>query len=137
MINITEDMFKSGQPIAQGEVLIWMTKYAPQAVLDKLAGLTNMKNFELEKGKMILGHSETGHHHILEPVQESKTIDQVAKGFIDDLNDTFIKLELFDACKFVHLRSNDTHGGFILPPGEYIRGLREEQTVDGWRRVAD
>ena len=96
MINLTEDMFKSGQPIAQGEVLIWMTKYAPQAVLDKVARLKNFKNFELENGKMILGHSETGHHHVLEPVEDTKTISESAKAFID-----------------------------------------EEQTVEGWRRVAD
>lgn len=137
MINLTEDMFKSGQPIAQGEVLIWMAKYAPESVKNMVANLKNMKNFELEKGKLILGHSETGHHHVLEPVEEGVTIDKAAKAFVDELNDTFIKLELFDACKIVHLRSNDTHGGFILPPGEYIRGLREEQVVEGWRRVAD
>ena len=137
MIQLTEDMFKSGKPIAQGEVLIWMAKYAPESVKNSVAGLKNMETMQLEKGKLILGHSETGHHHVLEPVDQTQTIDKAAQALIDAANDSFIKMELFEACKVVHLRSNDTHGGYILPPGEYIRGLREEQTVEGWRRVQD
>jgi hypothetical protein len=137
MINITEEMFKSGKPIAQGEVLIWMAKYAPQSVKNSVAGLKNIQKMELEQGKLILGHSETGHHHVLEPVEETQTISNAAQALIDAANDSFMKLELFEACKIVHLRSNDTHGGYILPPGEYIRGIREEQTVEGWRRVLD
>lgn len=39
--------------------------------------------------------------------------------------------------RLVHLRSTDTHEAVVFPPGDYIRGIREEQTVEGWRRVAD
>ena len=137
MITVTEEMFKTGQPIAQGEVLIWREEYAPEEVKAKVANLKQMEPLQLEEDKLILGHSETGHHHVLEPVDTTKTICNSAKAMIDKMNDTFMKLELFDNCKVVHLRSNDTHGGYILPAGSYIRGLREEQTVEGWRRVAD
>lgn len=136
-IQVTEVMFSSGKPVAQGEVLIWMKKYAPKSVLEGLSALKNLKNMKLENGMLILGHSETGHHHVLEPVRENVHISKAAQALIDDANDTFVELKLIEPCKIVHLRQHDTHGGFILPPGEYIRCLREEQTVEGWKRVAD
>lgn len=137
MIYLTEEMFKSGKPVAQGEVLIWMKKYAPESVLKAIAGLKNMAEMSLEKGQLILGHSVTGHHHVLECVRESVPISKVALALIDSTNDTFVELKLFEECKLVHMRANDNHTGFVLPPGEYIRGIREEQIPEGWRRVAD
>ena len=137
MIRLTEEMFKSGQPVAQGEVLIWMKKYAPQSVLDAVAGLENMVEMKLENDQMILGHSETGHHHVLECVRPGVHISKAAQALIDSANDTFVDLKIFEECRLVHNRGFDAHAGFIFPAGEYIRGLREEQTVEGWRRVAD
>lgn len=135
-IHLTEDMFRTGQPIAQGEVLIWMKKYAPK---DVLAGMAKLKlsAMELERGQLILGHSETGHHHVLEPVAKNVPIYKAAQALIDAANDTFVELRLFEQCQLRHLRGHDTHAGFILPPGEYIRGIREEQVPEGWKRVED
>ncbi len=130
-------MFATGKPIAQGEVLIWMKKYAPQAILDKIAALKNMKEMPLEKGMLIMGHSETGHHHVLEPVAKKMPISKAALALIDAANDTFVDLKIFHECALTHMRQNDQHGGVILPPGDYIRGIREEQSVEGWVRVAD
>lgn len=137
MIRLTEDMFKSGKPFAQGEVLIWLKKYAPKAVVDGMAKLKNMQEMQLENGMMIMGHSESGHHHVLEPVAKKVPISKAAQALIDSANDTFIDLKIFQECALVHKREADKHGAVILPPGEYIRGLREEQTVSGWARVAD
>ena len=137
MTYLTEEMFKSGRPVAQGEVLIWLKKYAPESVLKAVAGLKNMQEMKLENGQMILGHSESGHHHVLEPVRAKVRIDKAAQALIDSANDTFIELTLHEDCKLVHLRGHDTHGSFTFPPGEYIRGLREEQTPAGWVRVQD
>lgn len=136
MIFLTEDMFKAGQPVAQGEVLIWMKKYAPQAVLDNTAKL-KLEPMDLEDDKLIVGHSETGHHHILEPVREDVQISSVVQALVDVANDTFMLLNANEEFKLTHLRTTDTHRAFVLPPGEYIRGIREEQTINGWRRVAD
>lgn len=137
MLRLTEEMFSSGKPFAQGEVLIWMKKYAPDAVLKGLAALKNLHAMPLEKGMLIMGHSETGHHHVLEPVAKGVPISKAAQALIDNANDTFIDLTLFEECKLVHKREADKHGAVILPPGEYIRGLREEQSIQGWVRVAD
>lgn len=136
MIYLTEEMFKSGKPVAQGEVLIWMKKYAPESVLKAVAGLKNMKPMKLENDQMILGHSETGHHHVLECVHPVH-ISKAAQALIDETNDTFVELRLSEDCKLVHQRVTDTHKGFIFPAGEYIRGIREEQSPEGWRRVSD
>ncbi len=135
-IYLTEEMFKSGRPVAQGEVLIWMKKYAPPAVLDALADLKSISTMALESGQLILGHSESGHHHVLEAVRPI-TIDKAAKALIDKANDSFIELQLFEDCRLVHQRGHDTHTALYLPAGEYIRGIREEQSPEGWRRVAD
>ena len=136
-IQLTEDLFKCGKPVAQGEVLIWAKKYAPQAILDKVAALKNLTEMKLEKGMLIMGHSETGAFHVLEPVDKSIPISKAALALIDAANDTFVDLKIYHDCALTHLRQNDQHAGFILPPGEYIRGIREEQTVAGWVRVAD
>lgn len=137
MTYLTEEMFMSGRPVAQGEVLIWMKKYAPKSVLTSIAGLKNMQTMKLENGQMILGHSESGHHHVLEPVREGISIDKAAQAFIDSANNTFIELTLHEECKLVHQRGHDTHGTFVFPAGEYIRGIREEQSPEGWVQVRD
>lgn len=137
VIHLTEEMFASGKPFAQGEVLIWMKKFAPKEVLAKLAGLKNMQEMKLENGQMILGHSETGHHHVLEPVRKKIPISKAAQALIDSTNDTLVELKLFEKCKLVHQRGFDAHKSVVLPKGEYIRGIREEQSVQGWTRVAD
>lgn len=136
MLHVTKEMFASGQPIAQGEVLIWMKKYAPASVLAGMASL-RLSEMKLEGGLLILGHSETGHHHVLEPVDKTVPVSKAAQALIDAANDTFVELKLHQDCELVHLRGHDTHGGYVLPPGEYIRGIREEQTPEGWQRVAD
>ena len=135
-IHVTEDMFKTGQPLAQGEVLIWMKKYAPE---DVIAGVARLKlaDMPLENGQMILGHSETGHHHVLEAERQGVAISAAAVALIDAANDTFVELRLREPCILKHLRSTDTHKAYLLPPGEYIRGIREEQSPEGWLRVAD
>jgi hypothetical protein len=137
VVHLTKAMFSSGKPFAQGEVLIWDKDFAPREILSKLAALKNMHEMKLENGQLILGHSETGHHHVLTAVRPKTPISKAAQALIDDTNDMLVELKLFEDCKLTHLRDFDTHKAVVLPPGEYIRGIREEQTVQGWVRVAD
>lgn len=136
-IHLTEEMFATGKPFAQGEVLFWMKKYAPKAIKNGLAKLKNMQELKLENGQLILGHSETGHHHVLEPVNKAIHISKAAQALIDSTNDMLVDLKLLEPCELIHMRGFDTHKTVVLPAGEYIRGIREEQTVQGWVRVAD
>ena len=137
MINLTEEMFMTGQPVAQGEVNIWMKKYAPPAVLDMLEN-ADMQAMVVNSNQLIIGHSETGHHHVLErPETVAAPMDQAVEALVSKLNDTVMFLNLKEPMNLKHKRSFDTHEGFNFPPGEYIRIIREEQTPEGWRRVAD
>lgn len=138
MIKLTEEMFKtnSPQPISQGEVTIWNKKYAPKEIVD-LVAKGNLVAKKLEKDTLILGHSETGHHHVLEPINKAVHISQAAQALIDETNDLFIDLRIHHDVEVKHLRGHDTHGSFILPAGEYICRPDDEQSVEGWRRVQD
>jgi hypothetical protein len=135
-IHLTEEMFAAGQPVAQGEVLIWMKKYAPKSVLKQLADL-KLSEMKLEKDQLILGHSETDHHHVLEAVRPKTHISKAATALIDAVNDNLMELHLHEECQVIHMRGFDTHKALVLPAGYYIRGIREEQSPEGWRRVAD
>ncbi len=78
-----------------------------------------------------------GTFNVLEAVRPDVHVSKAAQALIDAVNDNLVELTLHEPCKLVHLRSHDTHGAFVFPAGEYIRGLREEQSPEGWRRVAD
>lgn len=136
MKHLTKEMFASGQPVAQGEVLIWAKEYAPQSIISGLAKL-KLSPMALENEQLILGHSETGHHHVMQAVRNDVHISQAAEAYVAADNDNYVHLRLIEPCVLRHLRDNDTHEGLVFPPGDYIRGIREEQSPDGWRRVAD
>jgi hypothetical protein len=136
MITLTKEMFQSGQPIAQGEVVIWMKEFAPQWVKDR-ANSGELETVDVGASGYILGHSETGHHHLLDRPVADKPLNKVVTALVDKANETFVELRLAEECKIIHNRSGDTHGGYILPAGEYIKISREEQTVDGWQVSRD
>lgn len=137
-IYLTEEMFSSGQHVAQGEINIWMKKYAPRAVLERRAALSNMKQVALDGSHLILGHSESGHHHVLEAVDKDIPLSQAASALIDATNATIVEFKLMQSCVLVHQKHGpDTHKTYVLPPGEYIKGTREEQTISGWQSVRD
>lgn len=136
MIRLTKEMFKSGQPIAQGEARIWMKEYAPKSLLEKLGTMKNLQPMKLENGQLIVAHSETGHHHVLEPVNKTP-ISKAASILIDSTNELLGEIKLIEECYLKHARSNDTHGGYIFPEGDYIRVIDEESTPEGWKRVVD
>lgn len=136
MIYITEEMLATGRPIAQGEVLIWAKEYAPKELLENLKNI-KWQPMKLENEQMILGHSETQHHHVLEPAKGDVHISRAAQALIDSANAIFVTLTVKEACVLKHMRENNTHTAIVLPAGEYIRCIREEQSPQGWRRVAD
>lgn len=133
---VTEEQLASGQPVSQGEVNFWLKQCAPADILDGLSRLKlSIVNFD--RDTFIVGHSETGHHHILRTADRTVPFSQAAQALIDESNDTIIGLKLMQECELVHLRNADTHHTIILPPGEYVRVIRQEQAPEGWRRVSD
>ena len=73
------------------------------------------KPLALEGGKLIIGHSETGHHHVLERTSGATVtvLDRAPEGM------RILHAILAEPNKLIHERGHDTHETIALPPGEY------------------
>lgn len=71
----------------------------------------------------IVGHSETGHHHVLE---STKPFDVVIK-------DDQLWLELFSTAKLVHKKTHDKHNTLIVQPGKYL--VKRKTEYDPWQQI--
>jgi len=80
------------------------------------------KPLTLEGGHFIIGHSETGHHHVLEHSRgvEVTILERPPVGM------RILHAVLTEANTLVHKRGHDTHEAIRLEPGTYdIRIARE------------
>lgn len=96
---------------------------------------TDNDNYESQKpenGQLIVAHSETGHHHVID-IERSKQADLL----ISKTNEFIGRLVLGEDCEVKHLRSFDTHETLKLPKGKYVLRYRREYTPEGLRRVQD
>ena len=68
-----------------------------------------------EHGKLIIGHSETGHHHVLERTHGATVtvVDRAPDGM------RILHAILAEPNKLIHERDHDTHETIALEPGEY------------------
>ena len=80
-------------------------------------------------GKIIIGHSETGHHHVMEA--ERTTMYRLPDSILDCL------LVVNQPDELKHLREFDTHEPISFAPGTYKAVTAREYTPEGWRRSED
>lgn len=109
----------------QGEVLILkLTEVA----------LPAWPELEPEGGQLIVGHSETGHHHVIERPEAVQIVAKPDSGAM-----TVLRMIVTEPTRVVHLRGHDTHKPVDLPPGSYeIRGQVEyDPYAELARRAAD
>ncbi len=68
-----------------------------------------------EQGRFIVGHSETGHHHVLDHLEGATVLvmDKPPEGM------KILRAILENPTTLVHLRDHDTHEPIQLEPGEY------------------
>lgn len=92
------------KPIRHGEIMLVPVETIPQGTV------TEHTNF-------IIGHSETGHHHVL----ESKVKFQVTE---DEKNELYLRL--FEPAKLVHKKATDKHRTLTIPAGIYKRFMDTE-----------
>lgn len=106
---------------AQGDLLIRRIDSLPDGV----------KPMKAEKGKFILAHSETGHHHVVakKPGIECFMGEDPLVSYMKVIDQTETTLE--------HLRNFDTHESILVKGGTYEIRRQREYTPEGWRRVAD
>lgn len=89
--------------IRHGEVLL----YPVQKIQTQKGSVKVVK----ESNHFIVGHSETGHHHVLESdVKFEATI-------FDDNHDLYVKL--FEPAKLVHQKTVNRHHDLTVIPGTY------------------
>jgi hypothetical protein len=87
----------SNKPVRHGEVLLHPVATVPEGKV------TEHKTF-------IVGHSETGHHHVLEAPKEYK----VTKVGLDA-----VYVTLFDEGELVHKKTVNRHNNLLVAPGSY------------------
>lgn len=87
-----------------------------------------------ENGSIIVGHSETGHHHVMDATAVSAMVmDRPPEGL------RILRLIVAEPTALRHQRGHDTHEALIVPPGAYeVRIGREYDPFQQLaRRVAD
>ena len=115
---------------AQGEIMIRRIGDLPS---DKAAqeGYTALAP---ENGRLVVGHSETGHHHVINPDHGS-----VAAMCRPPEGVRILRALITQTTQIEHLRPYDTHAPVTLEPGEYeLRIAREYDPYEKLaRQVAD
>lgn len=82
-----------------------------------------------KKGEIVVGHSETGHHHSIH--DRRVTLLESSDPLI-----CYLQVEGKYA-DLVHHRPVHPHETFRLPTGTYRVRKQREWTPEGWRRVED
>ena len=107
---------------AQGELYLQKIPRLPK-------GLVQMKPV---KGKLIVGHSETGHHHVVDA--------ETANVYQDPSNPLNLFMEAVQPTALVHLRPTDTHGPIAIEKGDIVQvnvGREFEPKQQVWNRSRD
>lgn len=110
----------SGEVVFQGDIAI-------ERVASRLtSGLTEIKP---TRGRHIVAHSETGHHHFVE---------ESSARFFSSGEPLVCYLEVDGKyADLVHGRTTEPHETWRLPKGTYRISRQREWTPEGWRVVAD
>lgn len=118
---------KLGAPIAQGDVFLF-----PIIEGEIPAGLNEHKVMD---GQIIVTHSESGHHHVIDEC----VIDRVPNAVMLDTNDpleSWLSVKRPSALR--HTKNGpDKHAGVDLPVGNYLVRRQREDSPEGWRRAID
>lgn len=104
---------------AQGDVYFIRVSKMPENYVEVLP----------ENGELIVTHSETGHHHVMNPT--------TAKMFRNPNNEYDAVLVVDRPTPLNHKRSFDTHESIMFDAGIYKVRRQREYTPEGYRRVAD
>lgn len=116
------DFDPTRKAIPQGDVyLVPIVAIPPEALANPVAA---------ENGKLIVTHSETGHHHV---VMERPEVQMFA-GM--DVFRAFLNVE-GDPVELVHLREHHTHETQIVAPGAWLIQRQAAYTPQGWERARD
>lgn len=112
------------KPVAQGELLIIPCDSIPSTA----------KKVSPSNGQLIVGHSETGHHHVIDVME--RPVAEMYEPAGDEFT-AFIKT-CGDGADLKHLRPFDTHETVHLASDKMFKIKRQRvATPDGWKRAED
>jgi len=113
----------------QGELTIVNLDRAPAAVVAKLEMASQADDGKRDRqGRAIVGHSETGHHHVL--TDPSAEFHESTSPFI-----CYLSLET--PARLEHLRNDHQHTAWQLPAGRYWVSRQREGGPQRWRMARD
>lgn len=104
----------------QGDVCFRRVSALPEGVVEKQV-----------EGPIVVAHSETGHHHAIEP-GEAKLFEKLER----DPMVCFLAID-GEHADVVHHRTNHTHETVRLLNGLWEVKRQREHTPEGWRQVQD
>jgi hypothetical protein len=108
---------------AQGEITVIRLGGVPK---DKKLPGTAMK---AEGGHFVVGHSETGHHHVIEAKgAHVSVLDNQPEGM------RVLRAILENPTSLEHLRDHDTHEPIVMEPGLYEFRIGRE--FDPYQKIA-
>lgn len=87
---------------------------------------------ETHNGRIVVAHSETGHHHAI----EARDVDVIVRRVERDPFTCFLQVAC-DHVDVVHHRPFDTHAPMRLGKGMWMVRRQREYEPDGWRMVQD
>ena len=130
---------------AQGELLFIRRPRLPLHVVQALRDGTVEPEEVSKGGQLIVGHSETGHHHVFvldRPYRRKPRpvhLKQEHVAMVPDPDDPLTKwLVVNRPAVLEHLRDEYTHEPLFFRPGIYeVRTQREATDYNEWRMVAD
>lgn len=106
---------------AQGDVMFLRCKRIPKdATADE------------QTGPIVVAHSETGHHHSIDPDESPRALLYRSKDPF-----TYYLRVAAEYADVVHHRPFDTHETVRLEQGDWEVRRQREYTPDGFRRVED
>jgi hypothetical protein len=105
---------------AQGDVYIQKVDTMPTK---------DMVEVPAENGVVIVTHSETGHHHVMEATKVK--MYALPNSLLDCL------LVVNDPVALKHLRDHDTHEPIMFEKGTYKVTRQREYTAEGFRKAQD
>ena len=89
------------KPIRHGEIML-----VPDKIPEQCGEASQTLSY-------VVGHSETGHHHVLE--------SPVNFEVISDIEKQELYFRLFEPAKLVHKKQTDRHKTLTIPAGTYKR----------------
>jgi hypothetical protein len=106
------------QAIAQGEVYITLIDSVPAGAVP----------VQPQGGRYVLGHSETGHHHVVSAETTKVLSPPPTERIPTGISQLYMIVKA--PTQVVHLRRDDTHAPQTLAPGIYrVRRARERDPL--------